>query len=344
MERVQSPETFTEEPFTIRAHHLGTIYQAGLVGSELLPSIVLQDSVRFDEDETNLEHTYYTDVFGTTKTDRAKTVQSVEAYLKNFWALDNNTTVTIVTRRKDGICESCVFGEHCDVDLDFSSDREAFQNGWVDGDSKFIARFEWAANKLGLDNDYSKSIEPTERNTGTVLSTVLTTRAEIVKRVITSKQFHTVFVGKQPIENDPGFKQAQKTLRKEEKTAVKALRKQEKNALRAGLKDHKEYRNAVVMDKIAQLRPLLGGLAVYFAAGTMINIGQTYQAAQDSEQVKSRVVARQLVETADDNFEEAAKNGLLFSVSGLVYFGMPHRRKTRARLHDSASKVLDKEQ
>lgn len=322
----------------MRAHHLEV-----LVKNRHLYAHEIADNYRIgastlDTGSDLYDHTYYVDVYGTTKEERQKFETEMFGYIQAFWDLPPDQPVQIATKRKDGICNSCIIGAHCDDDLTARSDAENIQGGVTTNDRLFVANFELTASKLGLTESYTKTLEPTERSTGTVESIVVTTDAQTVKEVITSKYFNKYrWTGfEEAYVHDPELRQLRKDRIEAEKAEEKQNLKNEKDRFkaeqRANFDNETEYKRTMFLYRVSKIRPIIGVIFAASGLGTIFNAGQTYEDMAVSPLVKKRYEAV-FEDRGMDNVIDTGTDALAFLISGVMYSAWPRRTRVEDRLN-----------
>jgi hypothetical protein len=99
----------SQEPFIVRAHHATRIYNILAMGDSI------EEVLNFGElvDKAGPAG-YHQDVFGTTEQESAETNQKIQGFFEDFLNLPDDATVRFVDGQRDGICNACVIGAHCE--------------------------------------------------------------------------------------------------------------------------------------------------------------------------------------------------------------------------------------
>lgn len=322
------------EPFEIRAHHLQSLLNYQWVGEDRYINDLLSSSSMHDNDKTDT--TYHVDVFGTTTTERNNAVAGMTDFLSTFWKLDPDHEVKIVTKRLDGICKSCVLGNHCNVDLN-SDPAEGETEPFItlDNDSEYMSRFIQTALKLKLDDAFAKTSEPTERISGLVAeSQVIATDARTVKRVIQDHHFSNP---KFNIVIGPRQRQLQ------EKITPKAKRNAQQAEWRDNFDSESEYTRALFMHRLSRLRPLVGAYLLYAAGSTIFNAGQAVQSFETSQDVQSVTTQQHLNHEGGQEADDVLTGTLKAVGAGAIFMAFPRRRRTLDNLNTPRARVSAKD-
>lgn len=102
-----------DNPFIVRGHHTKHLFNIIGMGLGIEEIIDRVDTVG-DE--------YRRDVFGDTDESEAVTRTRIRNYFEDYLELDDESMVRVVDGQKDGICNACAIGKHCD-DSGPSSDK-----------------------------------------------------------------------------------------------------------------------------------------------------------------------------------------------------------------------------
>ena len=334
-----SPEIeSTHEPFVIRAHHLKTLLESRHLEANTIAINYRMGISVFDDDRNETyDHTYYVDVYGTTRDERIKHETGMYDFLKTFWELPPDRTVQIATKRKDGICNSCIIGSHCDADLDVESDSENLMQGVMSSDMLFISKFERTAELLGFEDKYVKTIETTERSTGPVDSIVITADASVVKKVILYRDFdanestiHPKDEIKQILKRDPKAKQARKDWLASSRASDKEYRRIEKARLKserqANFDTDREFKRTLLLHRVSKMRPIISTIFIASGVSTIFATGQLYEDIVVDPVVKNRFYD-EFENRSNDNLADVGLNGLTLLISGIAYSTWPRRSR-----------------
>lgn len=122
-----TPEVIKDDPFPIRGHHLWEYSwlvrgrpdpASGTVA--LTPAELVQEQTSLyvagreaASDISSFRATYYDDVIGKSKEQLRLFQEQKRTEFERFMRLGDEYPVEIVAGRKDALCKTCIFGDHC---------------------------------------------------------------------------------------------------------------------------------------------------------------------------------------------------------------------------------------
>ncbi|HSX29522.1 MAG TPA: hypothetical protein VLE73_03105 [Candidatus Saccharimonadales bacterium] len=163
--------------FNVRAHHALQLWKVEYLGyspEEVAQSLKTAAGGLLSK---IIKPGYREDVYGTTPAENEAALTGLATFFQNFKDLAPDEPVTFTALGKDGICASCVIGNHCD------KIRTRF-----DGDAEWIRGLRDTATELGLATNIQlgkttvKSLFPKE------IETTLTTDAATSKKLVGDRQ------------------------------------------------------------------------------------------------------------------------------------------------------------
>jgi len=97
------------EAFIVRGHH------ARHINFILAMGMTIDEAVDFAYNDREPYKGYHQDVFGTTATDAALAKEGQRQFYTDFLALPKHSTIRFVAGQKDGLCDTCILGKHCET-------------------------------------------------------------------------------------------------------------------------------------------------------------------------------------------------------------------------------------
>ena len=160
---LQSPESRKQAVFEIRGHRLHTfLFQPRLFqenGLQWVSNKIRRNNQRMrhlmlyeDGYEPGYGDSmdYFSDILGenpTVPTIRRINAETI-AFMATFLALSENAQIRL-TRKPDGICSTCVIGNHCTNRSNEMNPNKLYESGDADAMQEFITVAEWIGAKEG---------------------------------------------------------------------------------------------------------------------------------------------------------------------------------------------------
>ena len=310
------------EPYLIRGHHLSNVLDRLEGKNNFSTSLQAGCAITSGAGEDYDGRSYFVDVFGTTAKEQRSTIAEIAGYTQRFWELPDEHPVTLATNRKDGICNACVFGKHCEGISSVPTPEQLEQSDIEVGkDFAYIERFKKAAGKLGVSDSLQFMHEEEAADSGgDGAYAEVTTTAAIARKILMSKAF-----------NQPDAENKENTAELKIDQDWKARRRQLRALQREEFWEGTEYTRVRILHSIGLIRPAVGAFTLFAAVNGIFSLGQAVQSGQDAALVRPQaehINQANTDELSDDMIRDWGK----FLLGGIAYSIVPRRRRTRYRL------------
>ena len=319
---MNTPETSpaAREPYLIRGHHLSNLLSRLDGEMSFKNSLQAGCAVLAGNDTDYAGRSYFVDIFGTTSNSQQQTITDIARYAQQFWELPDEHPVTLATNRKDGICNACAFGKHCEGVSSVPAPEHLEQgDSEVGKDFEYIERFKKAADKLGVSDSVQFLHEEGVAGTESAYAELRTTAA-VARKILISKAF-----------NRPGAENEENNAELKIDQDWKARRRQLRALQREEFWEGTEYTRARILHSLALLRPAIGAFTLFAALNTVFTAGEAVQSAQDAALVRPQ--AEQINrENTNEGFSDLSSETIKFILGGFAYTIFPRRRRTKEHL------------
>lgn len=177
----------TSRPFLIRAHHtrvLHSVLRGTSVDDQIELTYLSANQRKRFPNSKHVTHSYFTDVYGENNASH-KQVKSAESnFYSEFLELEPGEQVKLVIGQKDGICDSCAIGAHCELP---SARPRLFRGG---DDLSMLRAFTRTARTLKLSDELAQTTDVLSYANGSTQEVpAIVTNAQAARDIIGNRHF-----------------------------------------------------------------------------------------------------------------------------------------------------------